>query len=167
MTLVNPQRVSVGASRASALDWLQQEVVKVVAEVGRWRVRFHLHLLDAARVVEREGGCVVWGGAINLAPADDMIINVEHPLSVDAEGQLVASIMAKKGSVGSSHVLIDIPVGPGAKITTYQQARRLKRLFELKIPLLMGDGPWTERIRSFREVLGVRDRLLSEVGHAI
>lgn len=90
--------------------------------------------LDAAklkRVVNKVGGCMVWGGAINLAPADDLIINVEHPLSIDAEGQLIASIMAKKGSVGSTHVLIDIPVGPGAKISSYQQARRLKRLFEI------------------------------------
>ena len=54
--------------------------------------------LDAAKikkVVEKTGGCMAWGGAVNLAPADDKIITVEHPLSIDAEGQLLASILAK------------------------------------------------------------------------
>ena len=32
---------------------------------------------------------------MNLAPADDKIILVESPMNIDAEGQLVASVMAK------------------------------------------------------------------------
>jgi thymidine phosphorylase len=30
------------------------------------------------KVVEREGGCIAWGGAVNLSPADDVIIGVER-----------------------------------------------------------------------------------------
>ena len=47
------------------------------------------------RVVEQEGGCIVWGGAVRLSPADDVIIRVERPLDLDSEGQLVASVLSK------------------------------------------------------------------------
>ena len=82
------------------------------------------------RIVNRVGGCILWGGAINLAPADDKIIRVEHPLAIDAEGQLIASVMAKKGSVGATNVVIDIPVGPNAKIKNEKNAVRLGRKFK-------------------------------------
>lgn len=82
-------------------------------------------------VVDKIGGCIVWGGAFNLAPADDKIIQVENPLSIDAEGQLLASVMAKKKSVGSNHVLIDIPKGQSAKVKTQQEALHLKEMFEI------------------------------------
>ena len=53
------------------------------------------------RVVEREGGCIVWGGAVRLSPADDMLIRVERPLDLDSEGQLVASVLSKKAAAGA------------------------------------------------------------------
>jgi thymidine phosphorylase len=66
--------------------------------------------------VEQEGGCVVWGGAVQLSPADDVLIRVERPLDLDGTSQLVASVLSKKASAGSQRVLIDIPVGPTAKV---------------------------------------------------
>ena len=36
------------------------------------------------RVVRKTNGCIVWGGALNLAPADDVIISAERPLSLDS-----------------------------------------------------------------------------------
>lgn len=80
------------------------------------------------KIMNDVGGFIVWGGAINLAPADDKIIKVEHPLSIDAEGQMLASIMAKKASVGATHLLMDIPVGIGAK-TNSAGARHLNHKF--------------------------------------
>jgi thymidine phosphorylase len=68
------------------------------------------------RVVEREGGCVVWGGSMALSPADDILIQVERPLDFDSTGQLTASILSKKAAAGSTHLVIDIPVGPTAKV---------------------------------------------------
>jgi putative thymidine phosphorylase len=82
-------------------------------------------------VVRKTGGCMVHGGSMNLAPADDKIIDVEHPLSIDATGQLIASVMAKKYSVTANHVLIDIPIGKTAKVTTTKEAKHLKRLFQI------------------------------------
>ncbi len=80
--------------------------------------RVDLGLDDMRRVVEAEGGCMVWGGAMDLSPADDLLIRVERMLDVDSEGQLVASVLSKKAAAGSTHVLIDIPVGPTAKVRT-------------------------------------------------
>lgn len=79
------------------------------------------------RVVEAEGGCIIWGGGVRLSPADDLLIRVERPLDLDSEGQLVASVLSKKAAAGSTHVLIDLPVGPTAKIRSPQLARALSR----------------------------------------
>lgn len=80
-------------------------------------------------VVRKTGACMIHGGSMNLAPADDKIIEVEHPLSIDAEGQLLASVMAKKHSVSASHVLIDIPMGKSTKANTWQKANHLRKQF--------------------------------------
>lgn len=82
-------------------------------------------------VVRKTNACIVHGGSMQLAPADDKIIDVEHPLSIDAEGQLLASVMAKKYSVSASHVLIDIPMGKSTKAPTWRKAQRLKKMFQL------------------------------------
>ena len=81
-------------------------------------------------VVKHAKGCLVHGGSMNLAPADDKIILVESPMNIDAEGQLVASVMAKKYSVSATHVLIDIPMGPDVKVKNRRDAKRLQRIFE-------------------------------------
>ena len=77
------------------------------------------------RVVEREGGCIVWGGSVRLSPADDIFIRVERALDLDSEAQLVASVISKKLAAGSTHVLLDLPVGPTAKVRTAADAERL------------------------------------------
>jgi thymidine phosphorylase len=75
-------------------------------------------------------GCLVWGGHVNLSPADDILISVERPLSLDTREQMVASIMSKKLAAGSTHLLLDLPVGPAAKLTSALEAMRLRKLFE-------------------------------------
>ena len=77
------------------------------------------------RVVEREGGCIVWGGSVRLSPADDIFIRVERALDLDSEAQLVASVLSKKLAAGSTHVVLDLPVGPTAKVRSGQDAARL------------------------------------------
>ncbi len=81
-----------------------------------------LSLKEIKRVVDKTGGCIAWGGAVELAPADDKIIKIEYPLSLDPEGQVIASVMAKKASVGTKFLVIDLPVGPYAKIKTKEKA---------------------------------------------
>ena len=97
--------------------------------------------------VREIGTCIVWGGAVDLSPADDIIINVEHPLEIDCEGQMLASVLSKKKSAGSTHVLIDIPVGPTAKVTSHKEAERLAGRFTrvgkaigLNVRVIITDG---------------------------
>jgi len=107
----------------------------------------NLKLADMHRIVEDIGGCIAWGGSLDLSPADDAIINVEHPLEIDSEGQMIASILSKKKSAGSTHVLLDIPIGYTAKVKTKEHAVRLKKRFTkvgkavgLNIKVLITDG---------------------------
>ncbi|QSG06329.1 AMP phosphorylase [Halapricum desulfuricans] len=86
--------------------------------------------LDEIRgIVERTNGCMIWGGSVDLSPVDDKIIRAETPLSVDPEGQIVASVLSKKKSAGSTHVVIDIPYGEGAKVEALSEAREMARDF--------------------------------------
>ncbi|MGA1370489.1 MAG: thymidine phosphorylase, partial [Pseudomonadales bacterium] len=80
--------------------------------------------------VRRERGALIWGGTANLAPVDDMLISVERPLGIDYPGQMVASILSKKIAAGSTHLVIDIPVGPTAKVRHMSDALALRKLFE-------------------------------------
>ncbi|MCZ7402825.1 MAG: AMP phosphorylase [Candidatus Methanoperedens sp.] len=87
---------------------------------------------EIKNITEKVGGVIAWGGATNIAPADDKLIRVEYPLSIDPRCQLLASIMAKKGAVGADCVVIDIPVGIGTKVPTLDDGKKLARdLIEL------------------------------------
>ncbi|HET7806467.1 MAG TPA: thymidine phosphorylase family protein [Pseudolabrys sp.] len=92
--------------------------------------RVDLGIDEMKEVVTACHGCLVWGGHVNLSPADDILISVERPLSLDTREQMVASIMSKKLAAGSTHLLIDLPVGPAAKLRNATEAMRLRKLFE-------------------------------------
>lgn len=106
-----------------------------------------LGVADMRRVVEREGACIVWGGRVRLAPADDVIISVERPLDLESATQVVASVLAKKVAAGSTHAVIDIPIGPTAKVRSPAAADALESLFltvakdlNLALRILRTDG---------------------------
>lgn len=106
-----------------------------------------LDIAAMQRVVAKTGGCIAWGGSAALSPADDILIRVERPLDLDSEGQLVASVLSKKISAGSTHVLIDLPVGPTAKVRSSEAAEKLgRRLVDagrqlgIKVALSITDG---------------------------
>ncbi len=121
------------------------------------KVDFSLH--EIKKILNKTNACLVWGGSLNLAPADDKIIQVERLLNLDPEAQLLASIIAKKLAVNSKYVLIDIPYGKNAKVTRQKakelekQFRKLAKHFNLKLecslkeinePLGNGIGPSME-----------------------
>jgi thymidine phosphorylase len=81
-------------------------------------------------VVEQEHAVLAWGGRVNLSPADDILITVERPLRIDTFEQMVASILSKKLAAGSTHLVIDIPIGPSAKVRSKREGIRLRKLFE-------------------------------------
>lgn len=85
----------------------------------------NLSIAEIRKVVERENGCIAWGGAVKISPADDIIIKVEKALDVDSTGQMIASILSKKIAAGATHCVIDIPVGPTAKVRSRDNAIQL------------------------------------------
>lgn len=106
-----------------------------------------LSLGHMQRVVEKEGGCVVWGGSVGLSPVDDLLIRVARVMDLDAQAQLVASVLSKKVAAGSTHVVLDLPVGATAKIRSREEAEQLgERLsttaerFGLTAEIVISDG---------------------------
>ncbi|WP_425064334.1 thymidine phosphorylase family protein [Reyranella sp.] len=122
------------------------------------------------QIVAAENGCLVWGGHANLSPADDVLISVERPLQIDTPEQMVASILSKKMAAGSTHLVLDLPVGPTAKLRDRERFLRLRKLFEYvsdqvginttvlatdgSQPIGRGIGPWLEA----RDVMRVLER---------
>ncbi|MGQ7830828.1 thymidine phosphorylase family protein [Altererythrobacter sp. Z27] len=111
------------SSRAITSPCGTADVMEVLAEVN-------LSAEKMAEIVAKEHAVLAWGGRVNLSPADDVLISVERPLRLDTFEQMVASIISKKVAAGSTHLVIDIPVGPTAKVRSQGDAVRLRKLFE-------------------------------------
>lgn len=122
------------------------------------------------KIVKKAGACLVWGGGLNLAPADDKIIKVSYPLALEPYTKMLVSIMAKKVACGINTLIVDMPVGPTTKIPTMGKAEELEarflmlgRRFGMKVkvnkilssdPVGLGIGPALEA----RDVLRVLQR---------
>lgn len=81
-------------------------------------------------IVQKAQACLVWGGSVSLAPADDKIIHISRPLSLEPYSKMVVSIMAKKVAMGVTHLVIDMPYGPTTKIADRKTAEKIKKIFE-------------------------------------
>jgi len=98
------------------------DVIEAIAQVD-------FSMRDIKKIIKKTHGCMVWGGALGIVPADSKIIQIEKALKIDPESQLLASIMSKKLAIGSNYIIIDIPYGKGAKVSK-RKALDLKRKFE-------------------------------------
>ncbi|MBI4058374.1 thymidine phosphorylase [Candidatus Gottesmanbacteria bacterium] len=119
--------------------------------------------LKIKRMVEKVGGCIVWGGHLGLAPADDILIQVEEPLAFESFDKIIVSIMAKKVASGATHVILDIPVGPHMKIrhlkdadVIYDKFKFLSERFGIKLAVDINDTRQPAG-RGVGPVLEVRD----------
>ena len=128
------------SSRAITSPAGTADTVEVLANV-------ELPFEQLREIVRQHRGCLAWGGTADLSPADDVLISVERPLSIDSPGQMVASILSKKIAAGSTHLVLDIPIGPTAKVRSMPEAQRLRRLFEyvaqrmrLSLDVVITDG---------------------------
>ena len=144
------------SSRAITSPAGTADTMEVLAQVELSPDRLHA-------LVRKHRGCLAWGGTAKLAPVDDILIAVERPLGIDSFGQMVASILSKKLAAGSTHLLIDIPVGPTAKVRRMSQALALRKLFEyvgdrmgLHLEVVITDGRQPIG-RGIGPVLEVRD----------
>jgi thymidine phosphorylase len=109
------------SSRAITSPAGTADTMEVLAEVA-------LPFERLQQIVRSTNGCLAWGGSAGLSPADDILISVERPLGIDSPGQMVASILSKKIAAGSTHLVLDIPVGPTAKVRSMPAAQRLRKL---------------------------------------
>ncbi|MEM0065462.1 MAG: AMP phosphorylase [Sulfolobales archaeon] len=105
---------------------------------------------EVLELAKKVRGFIIWGGSLNLAPADDILIRVEHKLRVDPVSQMVASILSKKLSMSVKNLVLDIPVGHGAKIESIQEGRKIASLFtqvsrelgiDVRCAITYGDQP--------------------------
>ena len=115
------------------------DVIECIADV-------EFSIEEIKSIIKKTNGCMVWGGALGLAPADDKIIQVEKLLSLDSDAQLLASILAKKLAVNASHILIDIPFGENAKVKqkeALELAGKFKKIagkLKLNVETVLTDG---------------------------
>jgi len=133
--------------------------------------RVDLDIPTLRKVVDAEGGCLAWGGALGLSPADDIFIGVERQLDIDPEGQLVASVLSKKIAAGAKRIVLDIPVGPTAKVRSLEAGRQLARRltsiaarFEVEAVCLLSDAsqPVGRSVGPALEMMDVLSVLRSE-----
>jgi thymidine phosphorylase len=75
------------------------------------------------------------------------LIRVERVLDLDSEGQLIASVLSKKVAAGATHVLLDMPIGPTAKVRSAAAAQEL-----------------TATLLAVAEVFGIKARVVPSEG---
>lgn len=125
-------------------------------------------------IVNDIGACIVWGGKLGMAPADDIIIRVEEPLSFESFDKVIVSIMAKKVAAGTNHLVLDLPYGKTMKIRHKKDAQviaqkfmRLGKHFDVEVvpyinhsyePAGQGIGPYLEAIDVLKVLEGRKDR---------
>ena len=85
---------------------------------------------EVRETVRRVRGCIAWNGRLNHSALDDVMNAITRPLAIDSNRWSVASILSKKLTAGSTHVIVDLPFGPQAKLRTREEADDLGRLFE-------------------------------------
>jgi thymidine phosphorylase len=136
--------------------------------------RVDLAIEDVRRVVAEARGCIAWNGRLNHSVVDDVMNAITRPLGIDSNRWSVASILSKKVAAGSTHVAIDLPFGPCAKLKTESEAQELGCLFEsigaqlgLRVAAhpTAGSGPIGHGIGPALEVRDVR-RVLANDPHA-
>ena len=128
------------------------------------------------KAVEKAGGCIVWGGGLNMASADDKLIKIRNPLHLDPKPLLLSSILAKKKAEGAKFVLIDLPVGQGAKLADLKTAQALGKdfaalgsLLGMKVESTITDGskPLIETVGPVLEARTVLETLMNLHNHSL
>ncbi|MCK9322426.1 MAG: AMP phosphorylase [Candidatus Methanomethylophilaceae archaeon] len=129
---ITPIVVSIVASAGMMLPKTSSRAISSACGTSDFVETFCNVELDARtlkKIAEETGGVFAWGGSMNLAPVDDMVIKIEHPLGINPRAQMLASILSKKVAVGATHLVIDIPTGEGTKVKTLEDARLYARDF--------------------------------------
>jgi len=143
---------------ASAIDHLKLDAVVVktasraitsaagTTDVMETVCRVEFSSQEIKNILKKTRACLVWNSALKLAPADDRIVKIESLVSLDANPQMISSVMSKKIADGATHVLIDIPCGKSAKFS-FKEGYKIKRgflkmgrKFNLKMDAIITNG---------------------------
>lgn len=116
-------KIPKSSSRAITTPAGTADCMEVLAKVSFTKNQIY-------KIVEKTNGCIVWGGSFNIAPADDVLIDVEEPLAFESFDKVLVSVMAKKIAFGSTNVVIDIPYGKTVKVHRLEDAELLGHKFE-------------------------------------
>ncbi len=130
---ITPIVISICASAGLAIPKLSSRAISSAcgtADFVETFCRVDLDTAEVRRVTEEVGGVFSWTGSTDLGPAGDMFITIQRPLGIDPRPQMLASILSKKVAAGATHLVIDIPTGPGTKVTSVEEAREYARDLE-------------------------------------
>lgn len=121
---------------------------------------------EVVKLVKKEGACIVWGGGLDIAPADDILIRIEKPLGIELYDKFIVSILAKKVAMGINHLVLDLPTGPDTKVEYDHEVPVIRRKFmtlaqQFGIKLeVVGRHPLSPDGRGVGPVLEARDVLM-------
>ena len=85
---------------------------------------------ELKEIVSKKKACIVWGGSLDVSPADNVLIEIERPLHMDPVGLMIPSILTKKLSMGVKKLVLDIPVGGGTKFPTPDDGKNFAYIFK-------------------------------------
>jgi putative thymidine phosphorylase len=127
-------------------------------------------------LVKKNNACIIWGGGLDLAPADEALIEIEKPLGIELYDKFIVSILAKKVAIGLTHYILDIPYGPDTKVQKPEDVQQIREKFEklsarfgIKVKVITrqalgpdgrGIGPNLEAIDVLKVLMQKKDRFL-------
>ena len=122
---ITPIVVSIVASEGLVIPKMSSRAISSACGSADFIDTFCDVEMDAGSLVKaigRAGGVFACGNE-DYAPVGRMIINAERPMSIDPRPMMMASIMSKKVAVGTTHLLVDIPLGKTTKTPDLGSAR--------------------------------------------
>lgn len=127
-------------------------------------------------LIKTNQACIVWGGGLDMAPADEALIEVEKPLGIELYDKFIVSILAKKVAIGLTHFVLDLPYGPDTKVQNIEDVQIIQHKFEqlskkfgIKVKVCTrqalgpdgrGIGPALEAIDTLKVIMQTEDRYL-------
>ncbi len=126
---ITPIVVSIVASEGLVIPKLSSRAVSSACGTSDYVDTFCDVEMDTGKLIDTISECkgVFACGNKDYAPVGSLIIKAENPMGIDPRPMMMASIMSKKVVIGTTHLLIDIPMGEGSKIPDVKSARQFAK----------------------------------------
>ena len=130
---ITPILVSIISSKGLVIPNTSTRAITAPAgttDVMEVLCKMEYSLSEIKDLVRKNNACIVWGGGLDLAPADEALIEIEKPLGIELYDKFIVSILAKKVAMGVTHLLLDIPYGEDTKVHNPDDVLIIKDKFE-------------------------------------